>query len=456
MTMWARNARGPAQPLPAQLAGLHRGPLRQVPADGLRAHRRARRGHHGHHRLPVRRGADPAAAGPVRRGAQGRRAATRRSSARRTTSSRSWTTACRSRSRVRDGLLEIGQQARHPAAWSPTTRTTPTRPQAEAHDVLLCVQTGSNVADPNRFQFDGAGYFVKSRRPDARGRLLRGCGRRAAATPCWSPSGSTPTGMFDLHEPDAALPGPRGRDRGVLVPQRGLRGAGPPLPGRHPGDAPSSRPSTSSASSSRWASRPTSWWSPTSSSGPRTTASRSARAVARRPARWSRTRWASPTSTRSPHGLIFERFLNPERVSMPDVDIDFDERRRGEVIRYVTEQVGRGQGRADRHLRHDQGEGRDQGLGPGARLPVRGRRPDHQGHAAGRDGQGHPARPASSTTTTSATARPARSGRCTTQDPDVKKVIDTAAGHRGPDPADRRARRRRHHVAPSRSSTTSR
>ncbi|MFH8619908.1 DNA polymerase III subunit alpha, partial [Streptomyces sp. NPDC017979] len=40
------------------------------------------------------------------------------------------------------------------------------------------------------------------------------------------------------------------------------------------------------------------------------------------------------------HGLIFERFLNPERISMPDVDIDFDERRRVEVIRYVTEKYG--------------------------------------------------------------------------------------------------------------------
>src|SRR3712207_9537016 len=40
------------------------------------------------------------------------------------------------------------------------------------------------------------------------------------------------------------------------------------------------------------------------------------------------------------HGLIFERFLNPDRVSMPDFDIDFDERRRGEVIRYVTERYG--------------------------------------------------------------------------------------------------------------------
>jgi DNA polymerase-3 subunit alpha len=40
------------------------------------------------------------------------------------------------------------------------------------------------------------------------------------------------------------------------------------------------------------------------------------------------------------HGLIFERFLNPDRISMPDFDIDFDERRRGEVIRYVTEKYG--------------------------------------------------------------------------------------------------------------------
>ncbi len=40
------------------------------------------------------------------------------------------------------------------------------------------------------------------------------------------------------------------------------------------------------------------------------------------------------------HGLIFERFLNPDRVSMPDFDIDFDDSRRAEVIRYVTEKYG--------------------------------------------------------------------------------------------------------------------
>ena len=43
------------------------------------------------------------------------------------------------------------------------------------------------------------------------------------------------------------------------------------------------------------------------------------------------------------YDLIFERFLNPERVSLPDIDIDFCERRRGEVIEYVTQKYGREQ-----------------------------------------------------------------------------------------------------------------
>ena len=40
-------------------------------------------------------------------------------------------------------------------------------------------------------------------------------------------------------------------------------------------------------------------------------------------------------------GLLFERFLNPERVSMPDFDVDFCQDRRDEVIRYVQQKYGR-------------------------------------------------------------------------------------------------------------------
>jgi DNA polymerase-3 subunit alpha len=43
------------------------------------------------------------------------------------------------------------------------------------------------------------------------------------------------------------------------------------------------------------------------------------------------------------NGLLFERFLNPERVSMPDIDIDFDMNRRGEVIEYVRQKYGNDQ-----------------------------------------------------------------------------------------------------------------
>jgi DNA polymerase III subunit alpha len=43
------------------------------------------------------------------------------------------------------------------------------------------------------------------------------------------------------------------------------------------------------------------------------------------------------------NGLLFERFLNPERVSMPDIDVDFCMNRRGEVIDYVTRKYGREQ-----------------------------------------------------------------------------------------------------------------
>ena len=67
---------------------------------------------------------------------------------------------------------------------------------------------------------------------------------------------------------------------------------------------------------------------------------RGARDEAARPARSSRTRSASPTSIRIENGLLFERFLNPERTEMPDIDMDFDDERRGEVIDYVRDKYG--------------------------------------------------------------------------------------------------------------------
>ena len=42
-----------------------------------------------------------------------------------------------------------------------------------------------------------------------------------------------------------------------------------------------------------------------------------------------------------PYNLLFERFLNPERISMPDIDVDFCQDRREEVIQYMVEKYGR-------------------------------------------------------------------------------------------------------------------
>ena len=66
-----------------------------------------------------------------------------------------------------------------------------------------------------------------------------------------------------------------------------------------------------------------------------------ARAGARPPTPRSATPSASPRSTRSRYGLLFERFLAPERDGPPDIDIDIESDRREEVIQYVYAKHGR-------------------------------------------------------------------------------------------------------------------
>ena len=117
------------------------------------------------------------------------------------------------------------------------------------------------------------------------------------------------------------------------------------------------------------------------------------------------------------HGLFFERFLNPERPSMPDFDIDFDDHRRGEVIAYVTEKYG-----ADRVAQiatfgrlkskaaiKDAARVLDHGFAISDRI-TKALPPDVMG-------KGVPLKARSSTATTSATPRAASSARCTTPRP---------------------------------------
>ena len=101
---------------------------------------------------------------------------------------------------------------------------------------------------------------------------------------------------------------------------------------------------------------------------------------------------------------------------MPDIDMDFDERYRGEMIRYAAERYGVRPRGPDRDLLDHQGPGRGARCRPGARLPLRRGRQDRQGDAAAASWVETPRwRPAStaSRATTTATPPPASCATCT-------------------------------------------
>ena len=92
---------------------------------------------------------------------------------------------------------------------------------ADTHEVLLCVQSGKTMADPNRFKFDARDFYLKSAGRDALavGRQVRPArGLRQHPADRRAVRGQLHRGQRHLH---AALPGARGRDRADLVRQGG-------------------------------------------------------------------------------------------------------------------------------------------------------------------------------------------------------------------------------------------
>ncbi len=89
--------------------------------------------------------------------------------------------------------------------------------------------------------------------------------------------------------------------------------------------------------------------------------------------------------------LLFERFLNPERVSMPDFDIDFCQEGRDAVIDYVRREYGVGSRGADHHLRQAAGARRGARRGARARAAVR---PGEQGRRTDPEQSGPSGEPA--------------------------------------------------------------
>ncbi|BCJ51035.1 DNA polymerase III subunit alpha [Actinoplanes sp. NBRC 14428] len=239
--------------------------------------------------------------------------------------------------RVRDGLLDISRRLGIPPLVTNDSHYTH-EAQAEAHDVLLCVQTGSNIADPNRFRFDGGGYFIKSadqmRAVDSSDAWLEGCRNTLLVA-----EKVDTEGMFTFKNLMPRFPVPEGHTEESWFRHEAYEG----LKRRFPGGIPETHVKQAEyelgvisqmgfpsyflvvADFIQWSKR---------------------NGIAVGPGRGSAAgsliAYAMGITDLDPlpHGLIFERFLNPERVSMPDVDIDFDERRRGEVIRYVTDRWG--------------------------------------------------------------------------------------------------------------------
>ncbi|MET7638893.1 DNA polymerase III subunit alpha [Streptomyces sp. NPDC005438] len=239
--------------------------------------------------------------------------------------------------KVRDGLLEIGKKLGIPPLVTNDSHYTHAH-EAEAHDALLCIQTGKNLSDPNRFKFGGSGYYLKSTDEmyaiDSSDAWQQGC----ANTLLVAEQVDT-TGWFDKHDLMPRFDVPEGYTEVTWFREEVARGMGR----RYPDGVPEDRQRLVEyemdviiqmgfpgyflvvADFIMWAKN---------------------NGIAVGPGRGSAAgsivAYALGITDLDPitHGLIFERFLNPERVTMPDVDIDFDERRRGEVIRYVTEKYG--------------------------------------------------------------------------------------------------------------------
>ncbi|WP_067723506.1 DNA polymerase III subunit alpha [Nocardia yamanashiensis] len=239
--------------------------------------------------------------------------------------------------RVREDLLTVGERVGiTPLATNDCHYVL--REQASAHEAMLCVQTGKTLSDPARFRFDGDGYYLKSAAemralwddevPGACDATLAVAERIEPYDDIWEfrdrmpvfpvPEGHTEDSWL-RREVDAGLRWrfPAGVPESYLTRARFeldiIRDKGFPAYFLVVGDL--------IAHARRVGIRV----------GP-----------GRGSAAGSLVAYALAITNIDPieHGLLFERFLNPERPSAPDIDIDFDDRRRGEMIRYATDRWG--------------------------------------------------------------------------------------------------------------------
>jgi DNA polymerase III subunit alpha len=207
---------------------------------------------------------------------------------------------------------------------------------ATAHGALLCVQTATNLADPGRFKFDGTSYYVKT--PQEM-RAISGDEEWQAGCDSTVLIAERANVEFTKSNLMPKFPLPDGETESSWFRKEVWRG----MDRRYPDGYDEQRRTQAEyeigvieqmgfcsyflvvADFIMWAKRNGIRVGPCRGSAGGSIAS-----------------YALGITDLDPIdlGLVFERFLNPERVSMPDVDVDFDERRRGDVIRYVTEKYG--------------------------------------------------------------------------------------------------------------------
>ncbi|MGE9807964.1 DNA polymerase III subunit alpha [Janibacter sp. G1551] len=207
---------------------------------------------------------------------------------------------------------------------------------AKAHSALLCVQSGSTMMDPSRFKFDADDFYLKS--PEEMRHIWRelpeACDNTLLVADMCEVSFTEGEGRFMPR-----FPVPAGEDETSWFTKEVERG----LHERFPEGIPDYARKQADyevevivgkgypgyflvvADFIQWAKNNGIRVGPGRGSGAGSMCAYAMKITDLDPV---------------PHGLIFERFLNPERMSMPDFDVDFDERRRGEVIRYVTEKYG--------------------------------------------------------------------------------------------------------------------
>jgi DNA polymerase III subunit alpha len=208
---------------------------------------------------------------------------------------------------------------------------------AAAHEVLLCVQSGKTMADPKRFKLDGHDYFLKS--PAEMRRVWRELPEACDNTLALAERVTGYGGALAFQDLMPRFEVPDGMTEASFLTQEVERG----LARRFPGGVPDTHRKQAEYELGVIIQMGFPGYFLVVGDLCRHAREAGIRVgPGRGSAAGSLVAYALGITELDPveHRLLFERFLNPERVSMPDIDLDFDERRRGDMIRYATEKYG--------------------------------------------------------------------------------------------------------------------